>query len=71
MHGLETKYGNCVDFVYLDIDSAATKAAKDKLGYVAQPNFFLLDASGKIVWKKLGLVTEAELDQQLKAITKP
>lgn len=70
MHGLESKYGGCVDFVYLDIDNAATKSAKDRLGYLAQPNFFLLDKNGKGVWKKYGYLTQAELEEQLRGVLK-
>jgi predicted transcriptional regulator len=71
VHGLESKYGNCVDFVYLDIDNAATKAAKDRLGYLAQPQFFLLDKTGKVVWKKTGNLTETELEAQLRGMLTP
>lgn len=71
MHGLESKYGNCVDFIYLDIDNAATKNAKDRLGYLAQPHFFLLDKAGKVVWKKAGSVTETELETQLRGALAP
>jgi hypothetical protein len=71
VHGLESKYGNCVDFVYLDIDNAATKNAKDRLGYRAQPNFFLLDKTGKVVWKKYGPLTEPELETQLRSVLTP
>lgn len=71
MHGLESKYGGCIDFIYLDIDNPATKTAKDKLGYRAQPNFFLLDSSGKIIWSKFGYLTAAELEEQLQGVLKP
>jgi hypothetical protein len=71
VHGLEGKYGNCVDFIYLDIDSVATKNAKDRLGYLAQPNFFLLDKAGKVVWKKYGTFTETELESQLRGVLTP
>ena len=71
MHGLEGKYGGCIDFIYLDIDNAATKTAKDKLGYRAQPNLFLLDAGGKTVWSKYGYFTAAELEAQLQGVLKP
>lgn len=71
MHGLEAKYGGCIDFIYLDIDNPATADAKKQLGYLAQPNFFLLDPNGKVVWKKYGYLTEAELEAQLKGVLKP
>lgn len=71
MHGLEAKYGNCIDFVYLDIDNPATADAKRKLGYTVQPDFYLLDGSGKVIWKKRGFVTGEELEQQLKMVAQP
>lgn len=71
MHGLEAKYGGCVDFVYLDIDNVATQDAKRKLGYSVQPHFFLLDGKGQILWKKLGFVSAQELEEQIKAVAKP
>lgn len=71
MHGLEAKYGGCVDFVYLDIDNPATQDAKNRLGYLAQPNMFLVDRSGKTLWKKYGFVTEQELEAQLKSVAQP
>jgi hypothetical protein len=71
VHGLESKYGNCVDFVYLDADNAATKNARDRLGYRGQPDFFLLDATGKVVWKKTGTLTVPELENELGAMLMP
>jgi predicted transcriptional regulator len=60
-----------VDFIYLDIDNAATKSAKDRLGYLGQPHFFLLDKTGKVVWKKAGNLTDAELETQLRGVLTP
>lgn len=71
MHGLEAKYGNCVSFIYLDVDNAATQRAKERLGYLAQPQFFLLDRTGKVVWKKTGSLTETELETQLRGVLTP
>ncbi len=68
MHRLEAQYGNCVDFVYLDIDNPKTEAAKKQLGYLAQPHFFLLDQSGKTVWKKVGSITATEAEDQIQFV---
>ncbi len=65
MHGLEARYGGCVDFVYIDIDNPASDAVKARLGYRAQPEFYLVDASGNVQWKQYGYVTEQELEAQL------
>jgi hypothetical protein len=71
VHGLEAKYGGCVDFIYLDIDDSATADAKRRLGYIAQPHLFLLDKAGNIVWKKVGSITEQELEDQLSFVVSP
>lgn len=71
MHGLEAKYGGCIDFVYLDIDNPATADAKRKFGYTVQPDMYLIDGAGKVLWKKRGFVTGEELEQQLKPLAKP
>jgi thiol-disulfide isomerase/thioredoxin len=71
VHGLESKYGNCVSFVYLDIDNVATQSAQERLGYNSQPSFVLLNKSGKIVWRKNGSPDEAELELQLKGVIRP
>jgi thiol-disulfide isomerase/thioredoxin len=68
---LESQYGNCVSFVYLDIDNVATQSARERLGYNAQPSFVLLDKSGKIVWRKYGSPDETELELQLKGVIRP
>lgn len=70
MHGLEAKYGNCVDFIYLDIDNPQTDNVKRQLGYRVQPEFYLLDGAGKIIWKNFGYLTEQELENQLRVIAK-
>ncbi len=70
MHGLEAKYGACIDFVYLDIDNPATEDAKSRYGFQAQPLILLLDGSGKMVWKKFGVVTQEELEARLQALVK-
>ena len=68
MHGLEARYGACVDFVYLDIDNPATKDARTKLGYRVQPEFYLLAADGKVLWKKFGYASEDELETKIKSV---
>ncbi len=72
MHGLEAKYGGCIDFVYLDIDNPSVQPTKTRFGYRAQPEFHLVDARGNVVWKKYGFATENDLEVQLRSVaTKP
>ncbi|MFP3853578.1 MAG: TlpA family protein disulfide reductase [Anaerolineales bacterium] len=56
MHGLEEKWGDHIDFVYLDIDDSRTQSFKRQLGYQYQPHIFLLDGEGNIVDQWVGLV---------------
>ena len=56
VHGLEEKWGDHVDFVYLDIDDNQTKPFKQQLGFQYQPHFFLLDGEGNVVQQWVGLV---------------
>jgi len=65
VHGLEDKYGAKIDFVYLDIDDPATAEAKRKLGYRVQPDFYLLDANGKIIQRWVGSVEAKTFEEGL------
>lgn len=56
MHGLEEKWGDHVDFIYLDIDDAQTSEFKSQLGYQYQPHIFLLDTEGNVLQQWVGFV---------------
>jgi thioredoxin-related protein len=60
VHGLEARYNDRIDFIYLDIDDPATGELKRALSYRVQPHFFLLDGQGNIVTQWLGFVTEVD-----------
>jgi len=49
VHGLEARYSDRIDFVYLDIDDPRTAPFKSRLGYLVQPHFFMLDGQGEIL----------------------
>ena len=61
VHGLENKYGDQINFVYLDIDDPAGNIIKRELGYRVQPHFFLLDGQGNIIEQWVGIVSEDTL----------
>lgn len=67
MHGLEAKYSDRIDFVYLDIDDPRTTPFKSQLGYLVQPHIFMLDGQGEIRQQWLGMVSGAELEAALLA----
>lgn len=65
VNGLEDLYREQVTFVYLDRDDPATQALRDKLGYIYQPHFFLLDGSGIILAEWRGYVDGEVLQQAI------
>lgn len=69
MHGLEAEWGEQVNFVYLDIDDAATEPFKRQLGYRVQPHLFLLDGDGQVLQQWLGFVDAATLEAALQQAT--
>jgi thiol-disulfide isomerase/thioredoxin len=63
VHSLEAQYQDRMNFIYLDTDNPATLELKKALGYRDQPDnpqIFLLDDSGKIINKWVGVVSEEE-----------
>ena len=60
VHGLEAKYGNQIQFTYLDIDDSNTNRFKSALAYRVQPHFFLLDGNGGVLQQWLGAVSEED-----------
>ncbi len=60
VHGLEAEYYGRVKFSYLDADDPATESFQRALGFVYQPEFYLLDANGNLLKKLVGFVSEDE-----------
>lgn len=67
VHGLEARYSDRVDFVYLDIDDPRTDPFKSQFGYRVQPHLFVLDGEGQIQQQWLGMVSETDLEAALLA----
>jgi hypothetical protein len=57
VHGLEAKYGECVDFARANFH--ADSVLRRTFDPIGTPEFFLTDASGAVVHHWIG-VTEAE-----------
>ena len=51
---LEVKYGNEIDFVYLNIDDPSTRDAQEQYNFRYQPHFVLLNADGEVVEQWVG-----------------
>jgi thiol-disulfide isomerase/thioredoxin len=71
VHGLESKYGAKVRFVYLDVDDPATEEFKRDLGYRYQPHIFLLDGEGNVLAQWVGMVTGDELERAILTALNP
>ena len=64
VHGLEAEYSGKIDFVYLDADDPATRELQRTLGFRYQPEFYLLDGSGLVLRKWVGMVSEGEFEAE-------
>lgn len=60
VHGLEAEYYGKVKFSYLDADDPNTQTFQRTLGFVYQPEFYLLDANGNVLKKLVGFVREED-----------
>lgn len=60
VHGLEAEYAGRVRFSYLDADDPQTVNFQRELGFVYQPEFYLLDADGRVLKKLVGFISEEE-----------
>lgn len=65
VHGLEAEYSGKVKFSYLDADDPNTDAFQRTLGFQYQPEFYLMDASGNILKKLIGFISEDEFRSTL------
>ena len=59
VHGLEAEYYNKIHFVYLDADDPDTRVFQQALGFAYQPELYLLDPQGNVLYKWIGYVDEA------------
>ena len=65
VHGLEAKYHTDMNFVYIDIEDPASDSFKRELGYLYQPNIFLVDGEGNILNTWLGIVPSSTLENAI------
>ncbi len=68
MHGLEPKYADKVNFVYLDTDDPAVKPWMKQLHYRGMPHLILLDAEGNPVKQWIGTATQESIAQAFDAV---
>ena len=63
VHGLEAKYFGRINFVYLDADDVNTRPFQQQLGFLYQPEAYLLDGKGKVLHKWVGYTSEQEFEE--------
>ena len=63
VHGLEAKYFGRIKFTYLDADDSRTFDFQRELGFVYQPEVYLLDAQGNVLKKWIGLTREEQFEE--------
>lgn len=68
VHGLQQQFGSKVDFLYLDVQDPRTGPARDRLGFIATPHLFLLDAEGGIVREWRGITADSTLSAALDSV---
>ena len=62
VHGLEAKYFGKIKFSYLDADDPRTFDFRQTLGFVYQPEVYLLDANGNLLQKWVGFTSQEEFE---------
>jgi thiol-disulfide isomerase/thioredoxin len=66
VHKLQDKYGERVDFIYLDIDAENTKQLRSDLQFTGlRPTIVFLSGEGTEVGRMVGMHTEEELTTAL------
>ncbi|MDD5467493.1 MAG: hypothetical protein PHS96_06780 [Anaerolineales bacterium] len=68
VHGLESKYGAEVNFVYLDRDDPRNAEFLETLGFRYQPHFFLVDAQGHVLKQWVGYVGVEVLEEAIVSV---
>ena len=66
VHGLENKYGDHMNFVFVDIDDPQSEALRKELGFNRswRPYFFFLNSEGEIIGQTLIGVQSGEVLEQ-------
>jgi len=62
VHGLEAKYFGKIKFTYLDADDSRTREFQRALGFVYQPEVYLLDGNGNLLKKWVGFTSQEEFE---------
>jgi len=69
VHGLEAEYAGKIKFTFLDADDPQTDPFQSALGFQYQPEFYLLDADGRILKKWIGFVSAEDFKAEFAKYT--
>lgn len=64
VHGLEAEYYGRIKFTYLDASDPATRDFQRTLGFSVQPEFYLLDGEGNVLYRWFGYQEEEFFREQ-------
>jgi len=64
VHGLEAEYYGRINFIFLDASDPATNEFQRTLGFRVQPEFYLLDGGGNVIYQWFGYVEETDFREQ-------
>ena len=62
VHGLEAKYFGKIRFSYLDASDPRTEMFQRELGFRYQPEIYLVDADGQVLYKWVGYTTAEQFE---------
>ena len=68
VNGLESKYGQQIDFIYIDREAPENQAIVKQYGIRSQPIFILLNAHGEITKRFDGPIPEEVLENALTSL---
>ena len=63
VHGAEKTFAGRVTFIYLDISDPRTKRAQDTLKFRTTPQFLILDANGRVLAERTGIIAPADFER--------
>jgi thioredoxin-related protein len=70
VNGLKQKYSSQVRFGDLDFDDKSNKSLIDKYRIVGHPSFVIIDGTGNLVKRWIGIVTAGDLESVLAEVIK-
>ena len=65
MYGLRDEFGDEIQFIWLNVDSAITLPLREQYGIVHRTNYVLVDATGAVHSRWFGYLNDDELSTAL------